>query len=76
MRSPLPGEFGERGVVVGAVHPGIEAGDPDIRVPPALLARKGRGSITDVAGRTPDPAADPYTALNVEMAAERTWLAW
>jgi uncharacterized membrane protein YidH (DUF202 family) len=34
-----------------------------------------RGSITDVTERTSKPA-DADTALNVGMAAERTWLAW
>ena len=32
-------------------------------------------NITAVAERTPEPA-DADAALNVEMAAERTWLAW
>jgi uncharacterized membrane protein YidH (DUF202 family) len=35
-----------------------------------------RGSITVVAERTPEPADDADTTLNVGMAAERTWLAW
>jgi putative membrane protein len=33
------------------------------------------GSITAVAERIPEPA-DAETALNLGMAAERTWLAW
>src|SRR6478752_2480274 len=35
----------------------------------------GPANITAVAERTPEPA-DADAALNVEMAAERTWLAW